>query len=94
MRDQNSGKNVSTAGNRPWQLKTYLAFDTKMHALDFERCLKSGSGHAFAKKRLWSWPVNLSATFVFELRFQGQFFLAAAAARPEAWRVRYPVVRA
>ena len=53
MRDHNSGKNVSTAGNRPWRLISYLAFSRKGQAITFERYLKSGSGHAFAKKRLW-----------------------------------------
>jgi len=51
--DHNSGKNVSTAPNRPWRLRTYLAFSTKAQALEFEHYLKSGSGHAFANKRLW-----------------------------------------
>ncbi|MBM3852497.1 MAG: GIY-YIG nuclease family protein [Verrucomicrobia bacterium] len=51
--DHNAGKNVSTARFRPWQLRTYLAFSSKPRALAFERYLKSGSGHAFAKKRLW-----------------------------------------
>jgi putative endonuclease len=53
LRDHNAGKNVSTALNRPWRLKTYLAFSAKPQALAFERYLKSGSGHAFANKRLW-----------------------------------------
>lgn len=52
IKDHNSGKNVSTAPHRPWQLKTYLAFSNKAQALAFERYLKSGSGHAFANKRL------------------------------------------
>jgi predicted GIY-YIG superfamily endonuclease len=51
--DHNSGKNVSTAPNRPWRLCTYFAFSTKTQALEFEHYLKSGSGHAFANKRLW-----------------------------------------
>jgi len=51
--DHNSGKNVSTATNRPWRLRTYLAFSAKKQALEFESYLKSGSGHAFANKRLW-----------------------------------------
>jgi len=53
LHDHNAGKNVSTVLNRPWRLKTYLAFSTKVQALAFERYLKSGSGHAFANKRLW-----------------------------------------
>ncbi len=51
--DHTAGKNDSTAPFRPWRLRTYLAFSTKPQALAFERYLKSGSGHAFASKRLW-----------------------------------------
>jgi predicted GIY-YIG superfamily endonuclease len=51
--DHNAGKNESTAEHRPWKLRTYLAFSTKAQAIAFERYLKSGSGHAFARKRLW-----------------------------------------
>lgn len=51
--DHNTGKNESTAAHRPWKLMTYLAFSTKAQVMAFERYLKSGSGHAFARKRLW-----------------------------------------
>lgn len=51
--DHNSGENVSTASFRPWELQTYLAFSSKRQGLAFETYLKSGSGHAFANKRLW-----------------------------------------
>jgi predicted GIY-YIG superfamily endonuclease len=37
----------------PWRLVTYLAFSNEAKARSFERYLKSGSGHAFARKRLW-----------------------------------------
>ena len=50
--EHNGGKLPSTAPYRPWQLKTYLAFSSKKQALTFEKYLKSGSGHAFADKRL------------------------------------------
>jgi len=49
----NAGQSVHTAKYKPWKLVTYLAFSDKQRALDFERYLKSGSGHAFANKRLW-----------------------------------------
>jgi predicted GIY-YIG superfamily endonuclease len=49
----NAGRNPATADGRPWRVKGYVAFDNKAAALAFERYLKSGSGHAFAKKRLW-----------------------------------------
>jgi hypothetical protein len=32
---------------------TYVAFSDEKKGETFERHLKSGSGHAFAKKRLW-----------------------------------------
>jgi predicted GIY-YIG superfamily endonuclease len=51
--DHNEGKLPTTAPHRPWRLVTYLAFSSKKQALNFEKYLKSGSGHAFAKKRLW-----------------------------------------
>lgn len=51
--DHNRGCNPATTSFRPWRLKTYLAFDDKHTALAFEAYLKSGSGHAFARKRLW-----------------------------------------
>jgi len=38
---------------RPWRLTTYIAFTDQAKAEAFERYLKSGSGHAFASKRLW-----------------------------------------
>lgn len=51
--DHNAGKNLSTSGHRPWRLVTYFAFSEKQKALKFEAYLKSGSGRAFANKRLW-----------------------------------------
>jgi putative endonuclease len=51
--DHNSGKSSHTSKCLPWKLVTYVAFSDKKKAEIFERYLKSGSGHAFAKKRLW-----------------------------------------
>ncbi len=50
--DHNYGKNKSTKAKKPWSLVTYLAFSDKKKALDFESYLKTGSGIAFAVKRL------------------------------------------
>ncbi|HET7536803.1 MAG TPA: GIY-YIG nuclease family protein [Candidatus Didemnitutus sp.] len=50
LRDHNDGCNSATAPFKPWKLKGYIAFDEKFAALAFERYLKTGSGHAFAKK--------------------------------------------
>ncbi len=51
--DHNAGKSSHTAKFKPWLLVTYIAFSDRANAEDFERYLKSGSGHAFANKRLW-----------------------------------------
>jgi predicted GIY-YIG superfamily endonuclease len=48
----NAGEVPHTSKYRPWRLKTYLAFSDEKQAFAFERYLKSGSGRAFAKKRL------------------------------------------
>jgi putative endonuclease len=53
MDRHNSGKSIHTNKHKPWRLVTYIAFSTRAQAEDFERYLKSGSGHAFANKRLW-----------------------------------------
>jgi putative endonuclease len=53
LSDHNSGKSPHTSKFLPWKLVTYVAFSDEQKAPTFERYLKSGSGHAFAKKRLW-----------------------------------------
>ncbi len=51
--DHNAGKSPHTSKFAPWRLVTYVAFSDKHKAETFERYLKSGSGHAFAKRRFW-----------------------------------------
>jgi predicted GIY-YIG superfamily endonuclease len=53
LAEHNAGKSTHTAKAKPWRLVTYIGFSTRAQALSFERYLKSGSGHAFARKRLW-----------------------------------------
>ena len=53
LQEHNAGKSLHTAKLRPWKLITYIAFSNQAKAEAFERYLKSGSGHAFAAKRLW-----------------------------------------
>jgi putative endonuclease len=48
----NAGEVAHTSKYRPWRLKTYVAFSDEKQAFAFEKYLKSGSGRAFAKKRL------------------------------------------
>jgi len=49
----NTGKSPHTSKYAPWRLVTYVAFSDEQKTETFERYLKSGSGHAFANKRLW-----------------------------------------
>ena len=48
----NAGEVPHTSKYRPWRIRTYVAFSDEALAIAFERYLKSGSGRAFAKKRL------------------------------------------
>jgi putative endonuclease len=48
----NSGRSPHTAKYRPWRLVTYIAFSEGGQAEASEAYLKSGSGHAFARRRL------------------------------------------
>ena len=52
LANHNNGLTAYTAQHRPWQLKFYCAFPTKLQAIRFEKYLKSGSGIAFSNKRL------------------------------------------
>lgn len=51
--EHNAGKSAHTSKFKPWRLVTYVAFSHRAKATSFERYLKSGSGHAFARRRLW-----------------------------------------
>jgi predicted GIY-YIG superfamily endonuclease len=48
----NGGEVAHTKKFMPWRVKTYLAFSDPEKAFAFERYLKSGSGRAFASRRL------------------------------------------
>lgn len=50
----NTGKVKSTKPHLPWKLTWYCAFETEKQSREFEIYLKSGSGKAFAYKRLVS----------------------------------------
>ena len=53
LKKHNEGASVHTAKYRPWKLTAYFAFEDERRAREFEFYLKSGSGRAFANKRLW-----------------------------------------
>lgn len=52
LRAHNAGESPHTSKYQPWELVTYVGFNNDQRAIDFERYLKSGSGRAFANKRL------------------------------------------
>lgn len=47
-----SGWVPATKDRLPVKLETYIVFNDKYKAFNFEKYLKSGSGRAFLKKRL------------------------------------------
>ena len=53
LETHNSGGSPHTKQYRPWKIVLLLVFEDKLKATAFEKYLKSGSGNAFAKKRLW-----------------------------------------
>jgi putative endonuclease len=53
LKNHNEGGSSHTAKYRPWEIVCYVAFSNREDAAGFERYLKSGSGHAFAKRHLW-----------------------------------------
>ncbi len=58
----NEGDVPHTSKFRPWTIQTYAALQLRDQAAKFERHLKSGSGRAFAKRRIWA-PSFAKASF-------------------------------
>jgi predicted GIY-YIG superfamily endonuclease len=50
LAEHNAGKCPHTSKSKPWKVKFYAAFDSMELAQKFERHLKGGSGHEFAKR--------------------------------------------
>ena len=48
LEEHNAGKCPHTSKISPWKVKFYAAFDSLELARQFEKYLKSGSGHEFA----------------------------------------------
>jgi len=53
LAEHNAGKSPYTRAHVPWNPAVVVRFDDDHKAEAFERYLKSGSGHAFAKRHLW-----------------------------------------
>ncbi|MEO8341496.1 MAG: GIY-YIG nuclease family protein [Nitrospirota bacterium] len=49
----NAGGSPHISKYRPWKFVLYLCFQDEQPAVEFERYLKSGPGHAFANKHYW-----------------------------------------
>ena len=54
LADHNAKKCSHTSKYPPWKIKLYIAFETMEQAQHFERYLKTGSGHVFAKRHFWT----------------------------------------
>ena len=52
LKQHNAGQVSHTSKFAPWQLRAFIAFADETRAYAFEKYLKSGSGRAFAAKRL------------------------------------------
>ena len=50
--EHNRGLNKSTNSYRPFELNAYIAVKTEKQAKDLEKYFKTGSGIAFARKRI------------------------------------------
>ena len=53
LAQHNNGESQYTAEFRTWRLVTHVAINSQRKAEEFEKYLRSGSGHAFARKHLW-----------------------------------------
>ena len=53
LHDHNTGKVRTTKGFGPWHVEVAIQFADETKAKAFERYLKHGSGHAFAKRHFW-----------------------------------------
>ena len=54
LKEHNAGKSPHTTKFKPWKVIVAVRFDDDHRAKKFEKYLKSGSGHAFAKRHFWS----------------------------------------
>ena len=53
LAQHNDGRVLHTSKYAPWEIHIALRFRDDKLAEDFERYLKSGSGHAFTNRHLW-----------------------------------------
>ncbi len=54
IRAHHTGQSPHTSKYAPWEIVVALRFRDDKRAQEFERYLKTGSGHAFAKRHPWN----------------------------------------
>ena len=54
LSEHTSANSPHTSKFCPWEIEVAVRFVNDKRATAFERYLKSGSGHAFAKRHFWS----------------------------------------
>ena len=53
IKEHNAGKSPYTSEYKPWETAVVIRFNDGRKAEAFEKYLKNGSGHAFAKRHFW-----------------------------------------
>lgn len=53
LKTHNAEGSLHTIKFKPWAIVVYMGFQDQNRVIQFEKYLKSGSGRAFSKKRLW-----------------------------------------
>jgi predicted GIY-YIG superfamily endonuclease len=53
LAEHNAGKSPHTSRFKPWKCVVAISFADDEKAEAFEKYLKQGSGHAFAKRHFW-----------------------------------------
>jgi len=53
LAEHNDGQSPHTARYRPWQIVVAIYFADGRKAQAFDKYLKGGSGHAFARRHFW-----------------------------------------
>ncbi|HBG27009.1 MAG: excinuclease ABC subunit C [Planctomycetes bacterium GWF2_41_51] len=53
LKTHNNGNSPFTNEYKPWKIIIAIRFENDKKAAAFEKYLKDGSGHAFAKRHFW-----------------------------------------
>ena len=53
LEEHNLGQSIHTNKFKPWKMVAKFGFEDEQKTFEFERYLKQGSGHAFAKRHFW-----------------------------------------